>query len=429
MLGWGWFVQYRSEEKQVKEAIENVIQNTADAVQRNNATLNNLAKALKDKDYKTNMGFAIGMTKNRGKMQLYGDDDTSLRTEAGVPDLDQKFLDSLNVKFIPKAVKTIDTFALLFKEKLNKEHLPVSYTIHKITASANSLPANSSEPFIINFFDPSVYYVAYTIPRLLILKKMLPYCCIAMLLLCLVSGAFIMYHRGYKIQLQMAQFKENLFSNVTHELKTPVTSLQLIISSLQNNTGNTGASKQQEYIDFASAELDRMQTLINKLLSFSKLSEQQFELSKEIVNADELIKEAIQIVQPQAEHYKTEIIFEPHSNIELLGDQTLLLNVIINLVENAMKHNTNKPIVRITLEKQKSKAVITVADNGVGIAPNYYNKIFKPFFRIQTGDVYTGGHGIGLSFASQAVKLHNGSITVTSILGQGSTFTISLPSL
>src|SRR5690606_32625211 len=110
------------------------------------------------------------------------------------------------------------------------------------------------------------------------------------------------------------------------------------------------------------------------------------------------------------------------------GDRTLLINAITTLIDNAIKYNHRQPVIHIQLSMEGQEVIIEVADNGIGIAPAFYKKIFAPFFRIPTGNVHDiKGHGLGLSFAAQVIKLHGGVIMVASQQDEGSVFTIKLP--
>jgi len=330
-------------------------------------------------------------------------------------------------KYVPTGIKNIRYYDSFLKVQLKKAGLTVPYRIEKME---KPIPYTkwASGFFITDFYNPVLYRVVYTLPPALLIKRLLPYTGMSVFLLVLVSAAFILYHKSYRLQLQTAQFRESLLSNVTHELKTPVASLQLIINSLRDN--KESEIKQQEYIGFADKELSRMKTLIEKILSFGKLNERQFDLNKEIINVAELIKEAIEITSPMVANVCGTIKFEQEANPELMGDRILLLNMVINLVDNALKYSMNKPTIHIVLAKEKEFVKITIADNGIGISPQYHKKIFEPFFRVPTGNKYnTPGHGIGLSFVKQTIELHRGSIVVNSKKEMGSTFIIRLPAI
>lgn len=340
--------------------------------------------------------------------------------------VNKKALDSAK-KYVPSGLKTIKYYDTLLTTRLNIEGLPLKYTVEKVRRPLSAVRWASGF-FIIDLYDPVVYRVVYDFPKALLIKRLLPYSGVAVFLLVLISAAFLLYHRSYKMQLQTAQFRDSLLSNVTHELKTPVASLQLIINSLQRS--DEGEAKRQQYIDFADKELGRMKTLIEKILSFSKLNERQFDLNKEIIDVAALIREAMAIIQPAVANAAGTIEFEEQTNAEVMGDKILLLNLIINLVDNAIKYSKGAPVIRIRLTSAQGMANISISDNGIGIPAQYHKKIFEPFFRVPTGDRHNiPGHGIGLSFVNQTVQLHKGHVSLTSEKEWGTTFTVSLPTL
>lgn len=429
MLGLGWVVVYKSTDRQVQEEVNALVKAVATKTQNENTTFSNLAAAYEDENYDSKVAFAIGMTQNQAKMSLNFDGGAELPKQKKIPSFDKKTLAANHVKPDTKGTKTITYFDSALKDTLKKENLDIAYRIQKIRTNKIP-PANyASGLFIINFFQPDVYQVVYDkIPTSLFVKKLFPYTGVSLLLLILFTGAFFMFYKSYKMQMHMAQFRESLFSNVTHELKTPLSSLQLIVHSFKEG-GNNLTEKQEEYVNFADRELQRMHLLIEKILSVGKLDQAQFALNKEVINLPELIREAIQVMNITAINKNARILFEPQIDCEILGDRVLLLNMLVNIIDNAIKYNKNVPRIRIMLEQENDHIKMLLMDNGIGIQRQYYAKIFEPFFRVPTGNEHsTKGHGLGLSFTQQVVKMHSGKISLESEPGKGSVFTILMPS-
>jgi len=474
LLGYGELLTYRAEDKNLQATIENTVQNTAQKVQSDNYFAYDLYKVVTDPEYKERVAFAAGITQNQSRMSISFDSDAN---NASRPPTPKKKKDSLTLTIFPAnskpvtynyslkkpkkthgdsssffiratptkqgttytinphdtggqqsmpAIKKIQYFHSILDSTLKTEKLDIPYHIEKVTKRLQ--PERwATGVFIINFYAPDMYRVVYKIPGVLMIKRLMPYTAVAILLLTLVAGAFLLYRKSYRMQLQMAQFKESLFSNVTHELKTPLSSLQLIVKALQDdNAGLT--EKQKEYLDFESRELQRMHLLIEKILSFGKLNEEQFALNTEIINLNELINAAIDTMNITAGNKNAEISFEPEGNYDIFGDSILLLNMLISIIDNAIKYTTAKPVIHIALQLGKNEVVIKIKDNGPGINPRYLSKIFEPFFRAPTANEHSvKGHGLGLSFASQVAVLHSGKIHAESEPGQGSSFIITIP--
>jgi two-component system phosphate regulon sensor histidine kinase PhoR len=143
---------------------------------------------------------------------------------------------------------------------------------------------------------------------------------------------------------------------------------------------------------------------------------------------DGVINDAIAVIDLSLKQRNGTIVFTGCSSFTVLGDHVLLVNVITTIIDNAIKYNVQIPCIEITCEHIGDNIEIAIEDNGIGISPAYYRKIFEPFFRIPTGNRHeTKGHGLGLSFAAQAISLHGGSIWVESNADEGSTFTITIP--
>lgn len=408
---------------------EQIIKTTAEDVQAANTTLNNYAGLMNDPEREEKLAFAIGMTSNMGKMRMSFNEDTTEKKaiEKKVPVINKSYIKKEAIKYLPHSVKRIAYFDTLFNKKLQQNKLKIEYKLHAVLTDdkRTSRYEYVSAPFIINFYNPDVYRVDYNILLQSILPGVLPYISITLALLLMVVGAFIFYYRSYVLQWQTAQFKESLFSNITHELKTPLSSLQLVLDISQKE-GAAILSKQ--HVDFAQSEINRMQLIIDKILSFGKMSAEQFALNKERVNMDAVITNAIQITDIALQQAGGSIHYTPVNNATVTGDKTLLTNTIATLIDNAIKYNNTAPHITINLSAGNRKIVISIQDNGIGIAPAYHKKIFEPFFRIPTGNVHNvKGHGLGLSFTAQVLQLHGGHIGVAAAQDGGSIFIIELP--
>lgn len=443
ILAWSFRAFYNLQLTQESDRVVHAIKEAAAKTTEANMILNNLAGAMSAGDLEVKTAFAAGATGNTGKMREWFDEDRhlsdqkiALQNKRAMTDtsvdtvikVNKVFLQKRNVNYIPSAVKTIAHFDSLFKAALKNEKISIHYSIHKQspddTVFHNAAYNFSSPGFIINFYNPRIYRVDYTIATHSILMPMLPYIVAGILLPILLLLAFAYMLRAYRMQAQMHTFRESLFSNVTHELKTPLSSLQIIMETAQLEADKPMPAN---HLHFATSELMRMKLTVDKIISFGRMNSEQFELDKELLDVNEVIQTAIEVMQTLAVQYKGEVSFAGGDKILLVGDKTLLVNTISTLIDNALKYNNGNPRITISAITDSSMVTITVADNGIGIGPAYRKKIFEPFFRIPTGNKHNvKGHGLGLSFAAQVVAFHHGSITVSST-DEGSTFTIQIP--
>jgi len=424
LLGWNCRKMYYFEKKQVQEQIESAISVAAGKVQWYNGSLSSsYALMLTDPDYSSKVAFAAGFNHNKGKISIdffANDGDTPRIYSPGfdtMPQLNKSFLRDQNIKYKPELVWTIKQFDSFFSIELTKNKTLIPYRVAKSKrADSTTKDTIVSSVFIIDFFFPHIYCVHYTIPAMLVIRNITPYLGATLLVCTLLILVTVSYYRIYRLQAQQTQFKESLFGNITHELKTPLTSLQLIIDNAKGNiSGSPEVQVSAKHIHFADNELTRMKLIVDRILSFSKMSREQFAFNQEQVNLDEVITESIKVMELNIMQAGGKIIFTAGKKVDLLGDHMLLVNAISAIIDNAIKYSDQKPEINIKLINGQGHATISIEDNGTGIPQKYNKKIFEPFFRIPTGNVYnTSGHGLGLSFVEQVVKLHGGMVSFSS---------------
>jgi signal transduction histidine kinase len=223
--------------------------------------------------------------------------------------------------------------------------------------------------------------------------------------------------------------KDQLVSNITHELKTPVATVSVAIEALQRFDTGADPQRAREYLDIAGHQLQRLSMLIDKVLRLSMFEGGKIELQQENVNLADLAAEVTKplFLQLEAAGGKLDVAVQS-AVLNVHGDKQHLISLLFNLLDNAIKYGGNPPVIYFKLSKADNYAVITVQDNGGGIPEEYKQKIFEPFFRIpSTGNRHNvKGHGLGLSYVAEIVRLHNGSIDVVAN-NNGSVFTVKLP--
>ena len=229
---------------------------------------------------------------------------------------------------------------------------------------------------------------------------------------------------------QREELRQQFSANVSHELKTPLTSISGFAEILKN-----GGTDEQTTKDFANTiyeETQRMISLVNDIIKLSKLDEKSISQEKEEINLAELSREIITALLPVAEKKNVHIDFEAENPSFINGVRSVIYEMVYNLVENAIKYNKNdgKVIVKIskTSENPSSKkqnVVLSVSDTGIGIPKNEQERIFERFYRIdKSRSKESGGTGLGLSIVKHGAKYHNAKVTLSSQEGKGSTFEI-----
>ena len=229
-------------------------------------------------------------------------------------------------------------------------------------------------------------------------------------------------------KLQAAdKLRDEFVANVSHELKTPITSIRVLADSLIGME-NVPNEMYAEFMHDISDEIDREAKIIDDLLSLVKLDKAANTLVTEQVDINQLIKQILKRLRPIADKRDIELTFETIREVNADVDETKLSLAINNLIENAIKYNKDGGFVKVSIDADHKFFYIQVKDSGDGIAPEYQDLIFERFYRIDKArSRQTGGTGLGLAITRNVVHLHDGIIKVSSKEGEGTTFTVRIP--
>ena len=223
---------------------------------------------------------------------------------------------------------------------------------------------------------------------------------------------------------QREELRQQFTANVSHELKTPLTSISGFAEILKQ-----GGTDEQTTKDFAESIYDesrRMITLVNDIIKLSKLDEKSISMEKEALSLREIAREAMEVLGPVAENKKVSINISGDSGL-FNGVRPVIYEMVYNLMDNAIKYNRTGGTVNIKIERlmDSHKVILTIQDNGIGIPENEKDRIFERFYRVdKSRSRELGGTGLGLSIVKHAAKYHNASILLNTKEGEGSTFTV-----
>jgi signal transduction histidine kinase len=229
-------------------------------------------------------------------------------------------------------------------------------------------------------------------------------------------------------RLALAQQKNTMVATVSHELKTPVSSIKLLVDTLLQDKV-LRPDRVREYLSLISRENLRLSQVIENVLSFSRIERAKFRLEKQQLDIANLIREAEAMFSAQVAIADGELAVEIAPDIPLYcGDVWALNRVILNLLDNAYKYSDPPRQIRVSARVEEHSVVISVGDKGVGIDEADLKKIFNQFYQAdQRLSRSNEGCGLGLSIVKHIVNRHDGTINVDSVLGVGSTFTVRLP--
>jgi signal transduction histidine kinase len=247
------------------------------------------------------------------------------------------------------------------------------------------------------------------------------------LTLLLTMLSFILTYRSLINQHRLTLMKNDLISNISHELKTPISTVKVALEALEDFKAGEDATKRNEYLQISKSELDRLALLVDNVLKTS-LAENGLNLELERLNITSLVSDILETMKLQFEKANALVEFERGGDLYVNADRLHLTSVLYNLIDNALKYSEGNPDIKIALAQKERKVLLTVSDHGKGIPKMYISKIFDKFFRVPAGNTHDiKGYGMGLSYVAKVVEQHHGSIAVESSAGVGTQFVISFP--
>lgn len=226
---------------------------------------------------------------------------------------------------------------------------------------------------------------------------------------------------------QVEMTRQEFVSNVSHELKTPLSSIKVLSDSITAQE-NVPIEMYQEFLQDISSEVDRMANIIDDLLTLVKLGQKEASLNIKKTDINKLTEDILKRLCPIAEQKNIELLYEDVRKVVVQADEMKISLAVSNLVENAIKYTKDGGMVKVIVDADHRDAFITVQDTGIGIQEDEHGKIFTRFYRVdKTRDRETGGTGLGLAITHSTILLHHGSIRLASKENLGSTFTVRLP--
>ena len=221
--------------------------------------------------------------------------------------------------------------------------------------------------------------------------------------------------------------RQEFVSNVSHELKTPLTSMKVLADSL-NSMPDAPVELYQEFMADITNEIERETKIINDLLSLVKLDKTDGELNIELVDINALLELLMKRLRPIARLQNIEVILESNRLVQANVDEVKMTLALSNLVENAIKYNKQNGWVRVMLDADYQYFTVLVEDSGRGIPEESLERIYERFYRVdKSHSKEIGGNGLGLAITRNVVLMHRGTIQVSSVEGEGTTFVVKIP--
>lgn len=230
-------------------------------------------------------------------------------------------------------------------------------------------------------------------------------------------------------QKNISEIKTDFINNMTHEFKTPIATINLALDAIKNPKIFDDKERVQYYLQMIREENKRMHSQVENVLQISKLDKKELDIMKEAADVNDVLENAVEHVQLLVEARQGTLTthFEAQRTTALLND-VHFTNVIVNILDNAIKYSPDVPVIDVHTENVKDFILIKIKDHGLGMTKAVQKRIFEKFYREHTGDRHdVKGHGLGLAYVKRIIDDHNCHIYVESERGKGSTFIIKMP--
>lgn len=261
-----------------------------------------------------------------------------------------------------------------------------------------------------------------------LLYKMAGIFILSLLILSLIIGVFYYSISTIIRQKKLSQIKTDFINNMTHELKTPISTISLACQALEDPDMRKSQELSANYVSMISDENNRLGSLVEKVLQSAQIDRGELKLNKKSINLHKTIQIAVNKQEMHLSRRSALVDLDfVDKEIYVSADEVHLTNIFINLLDNAIKYTKDQPVIAIRTRILDTHVLIEINDNGIGISKENQKRIFEKLYRVPTGNLHNvKGFGLGLSYVKAIVEEHDGKISVNSTLGQGSTFIIEL---
>ena len=332
-------------------------------------------------------------------------------------------LDSLKIR-LTKALKERDMYSAF---DLKISNLPDEESRTK-EFYKQRFEDSKSKPIVVDQSENLYLEVDYVNPNGYLLKKISWQLIFSLILVSALIGTFLALLSTVRKQNRLAKMRKAFVNNMTHELKTPVSTVMAAVESIQRFGAQDDKERMNRYLAVSRQELEHLSNMIERVLQVDVAETNGVQLEKSWFNLNQLIDECTENAKIFAKK-KVEIVKSSSgTDFNFLADQAHIKNVISNLLDNAIKYAGDEVHIKIDLQEKDKSFILSISDNGIGIPKTYQKGVFDLFFRVPSGDIHNvKGFGLGLAYVKQIIQQHQGTIDLSSEESVGSTFVIELP--
>ena len=247
---------------------------------------------------------------------------------------------------------------------------------------------------------------------------------IMIVLACFAFALYIIYR-----QKKVSEVKTDFINNMTHELKTPISTVSLALEALVKFDVRTNEKRSLNYLDISRRELARLSTMVEKVLNIAQHDKSGLTIKKENLHLHELIQNVVDTISMQIQKKNGTLDCLLNAKPDLIkADKVHFSNLLYNLIDNSNKYFIDKPVIRIETKNESNGIILKISDEGIGLSKSEISRIFNKFYRVPTGNIHNvKGYGLGLSYVKDIIEMHNGILKVTSEKNKGTNFIIFLP--
>ncbi len=287
---------------------------------------------------------------------------------------------------------------------------------------------SKSRPIVIDQSEKLYLEVDFINPTVYLLRQIFWQLLFSLILIIALIGTFWTLLVTIRKQNQLAKMRKAFVNNMTHELKTPVSTVMAAIESIQRYGAKDDKERMNRYLSISRQELEHLSDMIERVLQVDVAETNGVLLEKTWFDLENLIDESMENARLFA---KKEVDIQKTitgDSFQIFADQAHIKNVINNLLDNAIKYAGDQVKINIALSENGDRYTLSVQDNGIGIPKAYQKGVFDLFFRVPSGNIHNvKGFGLGLAYVKQIVQQHQGTIDLSSEEAVGSTFVIDLP--
>ncbi|MGB1043004.1 MAG: sensor histidine kinase [Tenacibaculum sp.] len=272
-------------------------------------------------------------------------------------------------------------------------------------------------------------YIKFPNERKTLLSGMMKILSLSLLFIGIIIAAFSASLYQLIRQKKISEIKTDFINNMTHEFKTPIATINLALDAIKNPKIISDEDKVKRYVQMIRDENKRMHGQVENVLRISRLEKNQIEISKDAIDMHDIIEEAIEHIQLLVNDKNGSVSSHFTAiSTEILGNQFHLTNVVVNMLENALKYSDKAPKIDVTTENTNKYFIFKIKDEGIGMSRNAQKYVFDKFYREHKGNIHNvKGHGLGLAYVKEIIDSHHGTVHVESEKGKGSVFTVKLP--